>query len=408
MSAPIRVLAVGNVYPPHHLGGYEIIERGVNRALRADGHEVRVLATVYRRTGVPADAAEDPDVHRELEWYWHEHAWRRLGVGASRELERRNAERFDAHLRWFAPDVVAWWALGGMSLGLIERARRAGVPSILFLLDYWPSYGPQRDRWMHAWARLGPLRGAGELLTGLPTRVDLAAAGEWVYCSHAAREHTLAGGIPLPDGEILTPGVADSYLRVPREPSAPSWRWRLLYVGRIVEQKGVRTAIASLPSLPGEATLTIVGDGDPPYRAELERLAARIGVAGQVRFEPARPHERLIELYRDADAVVFPVEWGEPWGLVPLEAMALGRPVVATGRGGSGEYLDNERNALLFAAGDRAGLVAALRRLGRDPELRERLRAGGFATAEQHSEARYDERAVELVTAAARRSGGRR
>ena len=50
--------------------------------------------------------------------------------------------------------------------------------------------------------------------------------------------------------------------------------------------------------------------------------------------------------------VVFPVRWEEPWGLVPIEAMARGRPVVATGRGGSGEYLRDGENCVLFEADD--------------------------------------------------------
>ena len=63
----VRVLAVGNMYPPHYLGGYELMwEAGVH-ALRARGHEVRVLTTDFRRGDRPET---DPDVHRELRWYW--------------------------------------------------------------------------------------------------------------------------------------------------------------------------------------------------------------------------------------------------------------------------------------------------------------------------------------------------
>jgi len=67
--------------------------------------------------------------------------------------------------------------------------------------------------------------------------------------------------------------------------------------------------------------------------------------------------------------------------------MARGRPVVATGRGGSGEYLCDEENCLLFEAGDAPGLAGALRRLADEPELRSRLRAGGLQTAPRHTEA---------------------
>lgn len=399
----MRVLAVGNAYPPHHLGGYEIVWRGVTQRLRAEGHDARVLTTDYTALGVAADAAEDPDVHRELDWYWREHRWRSLGLRERLELERRNAAVFDRHVSEFRPDVIAWWPVGGLSLSLIERARRAGVPAVFFVLDYWLSYGPRHDLWLRTWSRLRPLAPIAARVTGIPTRVRFEDAGRWVFCSQTARANTVAAGLRLTDGAVIFPGVARELLEVPREPEPPPWRWRLLYVGRVVEQKGVETAIESLALLPGEATLAIVGGGDAPYRQRLQRLVARLGLSSRVRFQPPCPRERLPAVYRDSDAVVFPVQWPEPWGLVPLEAMALGRPVIATGRGGSGEYLGEAQNSLLFQAGDPEDLAVAARRLARDPQLRAQVLAGGYETAVRLSEDEFNRLAVaELVAACAR------
>jgi glycosyltransferase involved in cell wall biosynthesis len=99
--------------------------------------------------------------------------------------------------------------------------------------------------------------------------------------------------------------------------------------------------------------------------------------------------------------VVFPVTWDEPWGLVPIEAMAHGVPVVASGRGGSAEYLRDGENALLHRAGDPASLAAALRRLAESPELRARLRAGGAETAPRHTARRFNEQLEALLLDAA-------
>ncbi|MDQ6804748.1 MAG: glycosyltransferase [Actinomycetota bacterium] len=408
MAAPLRVLAVGNVYPPHHLGGYEIIWRGAMRHLRDQGHLARILTTGYRRPEAGPDAGpaafEDPDVHRELDWYWRDHEWRSLGPLARYRLERRNAEVFDRHLEDFRPEVITWWPVGGMSLGLIERARRAGVPSLFFVLDPWLSYGPEHDLWNRMGVLPGPAATLADRLTGLPTRVDYAAAGRWVFCSQTMRDQTVAAGLRGADATILTPGVENDYLKAPPEPDAPPWRWRLLYLGRVVEQKGVATAVESLVLLPATATLRILGEGDEPYRQRLERLASRLHLTDQVTFEPPRPREQLQGVYRDADAVVFPVEWPEPWGLVPLEAMALGRPVVATGRGGSGEYLVHGHNALIYDAGSPTGLAAALRALAGDPELRQRLVRGGYETAARHGEDAFNRGALAEILAAARRS----
>ncbi len=402
MPTPLRVLAVGTVYPPHHLGGYEIIWQGVDRRLRESGHTVRVLTTDYRSADAAALELPDADVHRELEWYWRDHEWRRLTPRAVLALERHNAATFDRHLTEFAPDLVAWWPLGGLSLGLIERARRAGVPSVFFVLDPWPYYGERHDLWLRMARRLGPGRGVLERLTGLPTELADPPRGRWVFCSRSMRDQTLAKWPGIDHGVVLTPGVASEYLTTPLEAEPPPWRWELLYIGRVVEQKGVVTAIEALALLPSVATLRIVGDGDAGYRAELARIAARLRVGHRVSFEPAHPRDQLVGIYRNADAVVFPVVWDEPWGLVPLEAMAVGRPVVATGRGGSGDYLEHGVNSLLFPAGDAAALATALQDLAGDAELREHLRGGGRRTAERHAGTDFNDSSIAELSAAAR------
>jgi glycogen synthase len=399
----MRVLAVGNMYPPHHLGGYELCWRGAMRHLRREGHEARILTTDYRRVDVAGTADEDPDVHRELRWYWRDHEWLSLGPLARLRLERDNAECFDRHLAEFRPDLITWWAVGGMSLGLLERGRRAGLPALLFAHDYWPSYGPEHDLWTRMWRWRPRSAAIVERVTGLPTRPDLAATGRWLFNSASMRDETLAAGLQISDSAILPPGIEPEYLAAPRVQRPPAWHWRLLYLGRVVPQKGVLTAIESLASLPSSATLRIVGEGDQSYREELQRAAERLGVAGRVTFEPARPRHELFEIYGAADAVLFPVQWAEPFGLVPLEAMALGRPVVATGRGGSGDYLEHEANSLLFDAGDARALAAAVQRLAEDPALRDRLRRRGYETAAQHGEDEFNRRALEEMTRRAAR-----
>lgn len=404
----MRVLSVGNAYPPHHLGGYEVIQRGVVEELRARGHESRVLTTDYRNPDLPADTSEDPDVHRELRWYWRDHAWPKLAARERLELERHNARVFDRHLAELRPDVVAWWALGGMSLSLVERARRTGVPTVFFVLDYWPYYGFEHDQWLAMFAprsrRAAAL--AAQRATGIPTSVRLEESGRWLFCSESLRSQVVGPGHALPHAEhgILAPGIERRFLQEPREP-APEWRWRLLYLGRVVEQKGVATAVEALARLPAEATLRIVGPGDAPYRRELEARAAALGVSERVTFAPPVGREQTVAAYRDADALLFPVVWDEPFGLVPLEAMALGVPVVATGRGGSGDFLANGVNSLLFEARDADALAAAVSRLAADPELRERLRSGGYETAAAHGEDGFNRAAVLELTAAARRGG---
>jgi glycosyltransferase involved in cell wall biosynthesis len=395
----MRILAVGNMYPPPHLGGYEIVWQSAMRRARSAGHDVRVL-TASRREG-EEQVEEDPDVNRELElyWSWADHEWRRLRPLERLRFERRNAAAIERHLAEFEPDVVSFWAMGAMSLSLVERVRRAGIPTMLVVHDDWLVYGPRRDAWMRLWSgRRRPLAPLAEALTRIPTRFRrerrerVLANSEFIL--RRAREH----GYRLPNAGVVSPGIEPDLLR-----PAPDrdWGWRLLCVGRLDRQKGTDTALDAIAELPDEATLVIAGSGDNGYEGELRERARRLGLSERVSFAGQVERARLAGLYEDADAVLFPVRWEEPFGLVPLEAMARGRPVLATPSGGAVEYLRDGANALLFGADDPHALAAGVRRLAEDAPLRDRLRAGGLETAAEHTSDAFDERIVEELERAA-------
>src|SRR3954447_15350222 len=382
MLRAVRVLAVGNMYPPHHLGGYELVWRSAVRHLRSRGHQVRVLTTDFR---LPAPLERDDDhVYRELRWWWRDHAFPRLSLRERYEVERWNARTLARNLYELQPDLVTWWSMGGMSMTLLERVRRQGLPAVAFVHDDWLDYGPRVDAWLKLFTgpRRGRLAAPAERLLRMPTHVDLERAARYVFVSERTRRRALDAGRAPRDSAIAHSGIDPAYLD-PRPEQ--TWGWRLLYVGRIDERKGIATVVDALEQLP-EAMLTIVGEGDPAAEEKLRQQADRLGVANRIRLEGFRTRAELPQAYEAADVTVFPVIWEEPWGLVPLEAMALGRPVIATGHGGSGEYLRDGDNALLFEAGDATALAAAVRRLAYDPNLRARLREGGLNTAPLHTE----------------------
>ena len=357
----MRVLAVGNRYPPAATGGYERIFAGTVAALEAAGHAVRVLTTP------------------ELEWYWRDGAFPARSLRERVGLERRNAATLRRVVHDFSPDVVSWWGMGGMSLALIERVRRAGLPAVGVVGDGWMAYGP-------------------EVAPGLPwQRVDLGSGARWLFISEAVRARALAEGHVLPRTGLVHPGVDPAAFAFS---PAGAWGWRLACVGRVEPRKGIAVAVEALAALPAEATLTVDGPVEGGHDAELRVLADRLGVADRVVF--TRTGSAQVDgAYAAADAVLFPVTWAEPWGLVPLEAMSVGRPVVATGTGGSAEYLDDGVNALITPPGDAAVLAAAVRRLAEDDGLRARLVEGGRATAAHYSQAAFEATIVQALEQAA-------
>jgi glycosyltransferase involved in cell wall biosynthesis len=276
--------------------------------------------------------------------------------------------------------------MGGMSLSLVESVHREERPAVAVVMDDWPTYGPLVDAWQKPFRKHRRLGRLVERLTGVPVLGDLATRARWVFISRSQRERTEAAIGALPGARIAHAGVDGRLFRpAPEHP----WRWRLLYCGRVDPRKGIDLAVASLPLLPDEATLAVVGDGDPAHRAELERLANELDVGDRVRFERV-DRARLAHTFAESDTLLFPVRWDEPWGLVPLEAMAVGLLVVASGRGGSSEYFADGENCLL--ADPDSGpdpLADALLRLAGDAELRARLRAGGLATAERYPDTAF-------------------
>ena len=363
----MRVLMVGNIHPPHDLGGgYELDWAAGVAALQEAGHDVRVLASDYRRADV--SEADPPWVLRPLRWYWQDHEFPRRSWRERRALERHNAAVMSEQLDAFRPDVVSWWSMGGMSLALIDQVHRAGVPALGLVYDDWMVYGPK--------------------VAGRAPRLGRAA--RWLFCSDSVRRAALGAQPDLNDTGLLAPGLDEIFLTAA---PATDWRWRLLLPGRLDPRKGVATAIEALELLP-DAQLTLIGTGDPAYVTELQATAQRLGVGDRVAFRPPRPRAQLVGAYAAVDAVLFPVIWAEPFGLVPLEAMGVGRPVVASGRGGSGEYLRDDVNCLLHAAEDPQSLAAAVKRLAAEPGLRDRLRDGGVETAPQFARSRWNERLV--------------
>jgi glycosyltransferase involved in cell wall biosynthesis len=384
------------MYPPHHFGGYELVWRAAMHHAEGNGHEVRVLTTDLD-TG--SREPDDANVHRELRWYWRDHGFPHLSVAERVALERHNLRVLRRHLAELQPDVVSWWSMGGMSLSMVEEVRRAGTPAVAFVHDDWLVYGPEVDGWIRAfrgrWRRLGPIV---DRVARIPTSVDLDRAARYVFVSDTTRRRAVEAGRDPASTGIAHSGIDPGFI----DPAPPrEWSWSLLYVGRLDRRKGVHTAVEALRDLPDAATLTLVGGWDEEEEARLRELADACGVAGRVRFAGQLTRSAVRQAYADADVVVFPVVWEEPWGLVPIEAMARGRPVVATGRGGSGEYLRDGENALLFDAEDAGGLARAVSRLAGDPDLRRRLLEAGRPTAERHTEDVFNEAVLGELTATA-------
>jgi glycosyltransferase involved in cell wall biosynthesis len=188
------------------------------------------------------------------------------------------------------------------------------------------------------------------------------------------------------------PLVAATYAAAKRR------RHRLLVIGRLVERKGVATVVEALRDLP-DTELVVVGGprmdalSADPQVGRLRELAGSLGVADRLHFLGSLTRDDMPGAINACDVVVS-VPWYEPFGIVPLEAMASGRPIVGSAVGGLLDTIVPGSTGELVPPRDPDALAAVLRDLLADPARRARYGAAGRARAVD----RYDWRTVARQT----------
>ncbi|HYY44966.1 MAG TPA: glycosyltransferase [Actinomycetota bacterium] len=172
--------------------------------------------------------------------------------------------------------------------------------------------------------------------------------------------------------------------RGPSWPRAPGLR-RLVVVSRLVERKGIGNVITALAEIPG--TELLIAGGPPKERlaqdaeaVRLNALAEKAGVADRVRFLGRIGRDEVPALMRSADVVVC-VPWYEPFGIVPVEAMACGAPVVATAVGGMIDTVVHGLTGIHVPPRRCDVLAQAIRKILDDEDLRRSLGQNGARRA---------------------------
>lgn len=178
-----------------------------------------------------------------------------------------------------------------------------------------------------------------------------------------AVSRAIAEDLDSPSLVIANPYRDDLFRPLPRVER----RDELLFVGRLVSDKGVDVLVEALGLLAADGLrpqLTVVGDG--PEAAELQELARYRGVEGQIHFRGRRTGEELVEILNRHRILVVPSRYREPFGIVALEGIACGCLVVGSAGGGLGEAIGP--CGWTFGNGDPAALARLLARLLRDPD----------------------------------------
>ncbi len=193
-------------------------------------------------------------------------------------------------------------------------------------------------------------------------RADLAVSYSSIVDRHLATNGVVARKV-VPLFTTMTPVAATGHAS----------RRRVVFAGRIVASKGIGVLIRAARLI--DAELVVCGDG---FGLDaMKRLARRLGVDHRVRFTGWLAPEALARELAEASVVAMPSLWPEPFGLVGIEALAAGRPVVASATGGIGDWLQDGVSGLCVKPGDPRALARALNELLDDPARQQSMGAAG-------------------------------
>lgn len=196
-----------------------------------------------------------------------------------------------------------------------------------------------------------------------------------------------------PDG-IVPPGVDVDIFHPDVDPLFRTDDTDILYVGRIVKSKGIFELVEALAKLPDDYTLHIVGRGN--VKAVIQ-LAEELNVEDSVIFHGSIPNRELPRYYTGCDVFCNPSHY-ETFGMVNLEAMACGAPVVSSDIDGISEYLVPGETGLVVSPGDPDQFAESIERLSISPSLQTKLGRSGRKTAENYTWEASAKKLYELST----------
>jgi glycosyltransferase involved in cell wall biosynthesis len=362
----VRIAQLSTRYPPGP-GGVERHVHEISKRLVARGHAVTAFTTdLYRE--FPWQRLDDSVPRREV----------RDGVSVVRlpawslpgELHYPFFRGLLPALRKEAPDLLHVHTYGTNHAAVARRySRRTGTPIVLSA-HYHPIWSIEGGWLRHR------IRGFYDRFLASPV---VAAASCVIVESHEEERLIRENGYPLPRVAVIPPGYTP--LPAPTPGDRPFSRSVgvggpfVLFVGRLASNKGLLPLVDAFQSLARSdpsASLVLVG-ADGGQKAAVEARVRSAGLTDRVRIPGFAADEALLaSAFREARLFVLPSEY-EAFGLVLLEALAHGTPVVASRVGGIPEFIEDGKAGRLVAPRDVPALAAALGELWNDEEARRRM-----------------------------------
>lgn len=192
--------------------------------------------------------------------------------------------------------------------------------------------------------------------------------------------------------------VIPYFTEIPDCASPESGSSTILFVGRLSPEKGIEIFLESLSLLERDFRFILVGDGSPDYIAVLKDAVREKNLADKIEFAGWIDNSGIGGYLQEAAFLVVPSIWPEPFGIVGIEAMAHGRPVVAFDVGGIPDWLDDRHTGFLIERSDIHDFARRMDLLLRDRELREEFgRTAYERAASRYSKEQHMEKLMEVI-----------
>ena len=404
-----RVLIVSNLFPPHVVGGAELVAHRQARALAARGYDIAVFAGRFEH-----DERDIGVLQLETEEGFPVY---RLAIpepgDPSQNFHRPDEERrFLSVLVAHQPKIVHFHNLSGLGANLIPAAKSFGCKVVVTMHDHWGlcfkntllrNDGTVCENVEDCAACLPSISRGDAPDVPIRLRRDYVlwclSHADQILCPSNYMKSVLDGTKTLRGPiEHLSNGIPRDYAkRGVKHAYGPVQFACFSYLG---EHKGLPTlleaagALAQQASYRGRWHLTIAGQGHLAERLTQDIGAGRFGDA--VTYAGKLSHEKALELHERAHVVVLASEWPENEPVTLLESIAFGTAQIATRIGGNPELVDDGRAGLLFTPGNSNELAATLRRFIDDPTLASRMGDDNATRRDTYDEAHVLDRLCQI------------
>jgi glycosyltransferase involved in cell wall biosynthesis len=373
-----KILICCNAYPPHFIGGAELVAHAQAKQLQNLGYDVLVF------TGDPSEHGQRHSVWREdyegLPVYRVRLTYEDYDYKFVNFTHKDIEEYFKKLLNRFSPEIVHFHNIIGLSVGLIHIAKQRGVKTVLTLHDHWGfcfknTLIKNDNEICQDFSRCSEcmpvISGENNLNLPMQMRQDFFAmqleeVDAFISPSRYLADTYIRAGIPPKKMYVIWNGIdVQKFASIKKIPD-PSGCIRFTFIGYFGKHKGIQVLLDALQymDIKQKLVLNLIGSGDliEQYKKEVagKGLNDRVKFWGRI--------ENIEGAYAKTDVFILPSIWPENQPVSITEAMSAGIPVIASNGGGIPELIEHDKTGLLFETGNARDLAEKMSQFIEKPE----------------------------------------